>query len=136
MLKIQQKEGKKRDDKGNDDEKGGTTNREKDDAKGLGIGHEEDSEEIKTEMELSSEHQSSSESSESEKKDESRRGSAQSHANVEGVSPGVKGKYGFAGLGGAKSGGLGGGRLLNVNVGASTIETAEKFKQRDQELFK
>ena len=50
----------------------------------------------------------------------------------DGVSPGIKNsKYGFTGLGGAKSGGIGGRRLLNVNVGATTIETAEKFKQRD-----
>lgn len=73
-----------------------------------------------------------------DKKDESRRGSAQSHA-AESVSPGLKqaNKYGLAGLGGAKNnGGLGGQRLLNINVGATTIETAEKFKQRDQELYK
>ena len=44
-------------------------------------------------------------------------------------------KFGLGGLGGApKTPAMGGLRLLNINVGASTIETAEKFRQIDQEL--
>lgn len=40
-----------------------------------------------------------------------------------------------AGLG-AKDKGPNGFRVLNVNVGAAAVETAERFKQKDQELQK
>ncbi|CDW82005.1 UNKNOWN [Stylonychia lemnae] len=102
----------------------------------------EDSEEIKTETHLTSNQYSSDESEDSiEKKDESRRNSNQSNANMnigEGVSPGVKSnnKFAIGNLGPNKISAPLGQRLLNVNVGAHSIETAEKFKLKDQELFK
>ena len=51
----------------------------------------------------------------------------------------IPGSMSQAILGGAKSpksNGRPGGIRLNVNVGASTIETANKFKQKDLELQK